>query len=219
MEPSEKESTIDERYKVAYKLLLEIRDQLEHLETGQDASVFMQGKISTNINHLSRQNEQLEALIPQQPPSKREIWRIRIKQLSDECKSLRISVGTYFEQKDKQSKQEEMRNQLFERKSKANLGPSSRAQDLVKEGDSIARSHVIVDDIEQMAYSVRDSIFSQNEQIRSIQAKVQDVFATLGLSNSLIKVIQRRQFGDKVIVYTGMVLVLLLIAFLYFYVR
>lgn len=70
------QETIDEKYKVAYKLLLEIRDQLEQLESGQDATVFTQGKISTNINNLSRMGDQLEIMASQQPASRREIWRM-----------------------------------------------------------------------------------------------------------------------------------------------
>jgi len=89
----------------------------------------------------------------------------------------------------------------------------------MQEGESLTRSNKMVDDIEQIGISVRDSIFSQNDQIQGMKNKLTDVFQTLGLSNSLVKVIQRRQFGDKVIVYSGMVLTLLLIVFLYFYIR
>jgi len=212
------EETIDEKYKITYKLSLEIRDQLEHLETGPDASVFLQGKISTNINNLSRQTEQLEAMVSQQSASRRELWRIRIKQLVDECKSLRLSVGTYFEQKNKQTKQEELRSQLFERKNKQ-VTTSTNAQSLIKEGDSIKSSISMIEDIEGVGSTVRDAIFNQNDQIRNMQSKVRDIVSSLGLSNSLMKVIQRRQLGDKIITYTGMVLTLVLIFFLYYYVR
>ena len=40
--------TIDDRYKSAYRLLLETRDQLEHLETGLESSDILQG-----IQHYS----------------------------------------------------------------------------------------------------------------------------------------------------------------------
>lgn len=68
--------TIDEKYKAATRLLLEIRDQMEKLETEQDASVIHQGQISGNINNLSRSISQLENMISQQPVTRREIWKM-----------------------------------------------------------------------------------------------------------------------------------------------
>ncbi len=68
--------TIDEKYKGAYKLLLETRDQLEQLETGQDISDIIQGRICGNVNSLARVTNQLETLVNQQSAAKRELWRM-----------------------------------------------------------------------------------------------------------------------------------------------
>jgi hypothetical protein len=73
--PRDAES-LDEKYKNAHKLLLQVKDQLELLETGQDTSVFLQGKISTNLHNLSLINEQLEKLIAEQTATRRELWRM-----------------------------------------------------------------------------------------------------------------------------------------------
>ena len=42
---------------------------------------------------------------------------------------------------------------------------------------------------------------------------------TLGMSKSLMKVIERRQYVDKIILFGGMFLTLLVLALLYYYVR
>jgi hypothetical protein len=52
-----------------------LQSQLTDLETGADTSVFLQGRIATNINALSRLANTLQNLQSQLPSSK-EIWRM-----------------------------------------------------------------------------------------------------------------------------------------------
>lgn len=68
--------TIDTKYKTANKLLLEIREQLEKLESEEDNSVIQQGRVSSNLNNLARTISQLENMVLQQPISKRELWKM-----------------------------------------------------------------------------------------------------------------------------------------------
>jgi len=118
------EPTIDEKYKSATKLLLETRDEVEQLETGQNTSVFIEGRISVNLNNLSRLIDQLQTIIVQQPINKRDLWKIRIKQLNNECKSLRESLEAFLNERYKRRKLEEEREKLLERR--AEFGWSRR---------------------------------------------------------------------------------------------
>jgi hypothetical protein len=70
------EADIDEKYKSARKLILTLQHQLEQLETGADTSVFMQGKIATNLNTLARINDTLQSMKKALPNTKREIWNM-----------------------------------------------------------------------------------------------------------------------------------------------
>ena len=69
---------IDSKYKAGYKLVLEIRDQLEQLEaqTNNQANPLLEGRISTSINELSRISQSLEKLVAQQNSAKKELWRM-----------------------------------------------------------------------------------------------------------------------------------------------
>jgi hypothetical protein len=44
--------------------------------------------------------------------------------------------------------------------------PSTRTESLVKEGESLLRSRNMLEDIEQIGATVRDTIFTQNDQIQ-----------------------------------------------------
>lgn len=67
---------IHTRYKSATRLLLEIRDQLEQLETGENTSDIFESRIAANINDLSRITAQLEGLVGQQTAAQRDIWKM-----------------------------------------------------------------------------------------------------------------------------------------------
>jgi hypothetical protein len=69
------EEEIEIKFKECKKLLLTLQSQLTDLETGADTSVFLQGRIATNINALSRLTNALQNLQSQLPSSK-EIWRM-----------------------------------------------------------------------------------------------------------------------------------------------
>lgn len=70
-------SPIDDRYKQANKVLLNLRAQFERLEAvGEDASMGLQDEISSNLNVLSGLSLELEEMVPHQNPARRELWRM-----------------------------------------------------------------------------------------------------------------------------------------------
>ena len=68
------EEDIEQKYKSATVILHALHHLLEQLESGQDTSVMMQGRIATNINSLSRLTRDMQTLKHQLPASKRELW-------------------------------------------------------------------------------------------------------------------------------------------------
>ncbi len=70
-------TSIDDKYKQATKILLDLRAQFEQLEAeGENSSMALQGQISVNVNTLSKLTLELEGLVPQQAQTRRELWRM-----------------------------------------------------------------------------------------------------------------------------------------------
>ena len=61
------------------------------------------------------------------------------------------------------------------------------------------------------------NLVSQKERLKGVQKTTLDMLNYLGVSNSLMRSVERRDFVDKWIVYVGMVLVLLLVIYLLFW--
>ncbi|KAM9991425.1 hypothetical protein ACTFIZ_004839 [Dictyostelium cf. discoideum] len=209
-------SGLDDLYKQANKLLFSIRNDLETLETGTDTSVIIQSKLSTNINQLSRLSDQIDGMVSNEPIAKREIWRIKVKQLVEESKSLRKSLDMFLQTKYKKQMEEEEKNKLMGRRK---AGESSAIGNLMKENKHLNDGNSTLDSLTEMGNSIIYNLVGQNSKLKGVNKKIYDIANTLGLSRSVIQKIKRRQHQDKVIVYSGMVIVLIIVFLLWYFFR
>ena len=69
----------------------------------------------------------------------------------------------------------------------------------------------MVDELAAFGEGVLASLREQRGMLKGAHRRVLDVGATLGLSSTLMRVIERRTAGDRIIVYGGMGVVLLLL--------
>jgi golgi SNAP receptor complex member 2 len=81
----------------------------------------------------------------------------------------------------------------------------------LQERGHLASSHTMLDEISSAAENVMGSLKTQRGVLKGVHRKVLDVGMRLGVSSSVMKLIERRTTGDKVIVYGGMTVLLLLL--------
>lgn len=65
--------------------------------------------------------------------------------------------------------------------------------------------------------NVLQGIRIQNDTIKAIKRKIFNVTNTLGLSNTLIRMIDRRQTSDKYILFGGMIITCLIMVLVIYY--
>eukprot|EP00466_Bigelowiella_natans_P019116 jgi/Bigna1/85643/estExt_fgenesh1_pg.C_50114 len=83
--------------------------------------------------------------------------------------------------------------------------------------ESLHRSNEEADRILETGRATLENLRNQGSILKSAHRKVLDVANTLGLSNSLIKMIERRENMDKILVFAGMSVSLLVLFILYYY--
>lgn len=79
---------------------------------------------------------------------------------------------------------------------------------MLSERTSLSHSTAMIDDFTSLATNVLSSLKSQRGTLKSAHRRALDMAASLGLSNSLMRVIERRTKADKILVYGGMAFVL-----------
>ena len=89
----------------------------------------------------------------------------------------------------------------------------------IAENSSLNNSSRMMNDYLAVGKETLGNLLSQRERIKSVQRKVLDILNYLGLSNTIIKVVERRDSVDKWIVYAGMILITALLFVVYFYFR
>jgi Golgi SNAP receptor complex protein 2 len=86
------------------------------------------------------------------------------------------------------------------------------ADSLLQERASLTRSSAMIDEFTSAAENVLTGLRSQRGVLKGAHRKALDVAANLGLSSTMMRVIERRTTADKILVYGGMAAVMLLLA-------
>jgi golgi SNAP receptor complex member 2 len=141
----------------------------------------------------------------------------RVAQLSGDCAHIRLAYEKHIRKANARIQEQEARAQLFA----GGVRPNARGIDqaLVRTNESLTHSSQEVDNMTMLANSVMSNLHQQREHLKNAHRKALDIFNTLGLSRSILQMIERRTSGDKILVYGGMFVVTLLIIVLYYYFR
>uniref|UniRef100_A0A183TSX9 GOSR2 n=1 Tax=Schistocephalus solidus TaxID=70667 RepID=A0A183TSX9_SCHSO len=147
----------------------------------------------------------LNVLSNNEAPRRRSQVQVAIDQIQSECKFLRSNLQNI--QRKRASKEQELlhRASLFAMPSTAANGMSGAAVvRLDTEVDEFSRLNTVGRRLDEMLISGSESLSALKEQrntLKGTQRRVLDLMNTLGLSNAVMRLIQRRSHQDKVLFY------------------
>ncbi|KAF3323044.1 membrin-11-like protein [Carex littledalei] len=220
--------TLSEIYQSARRLLLRARDGLAKLEymvssSSSSSSSFPSSSSSSSVNDLAvavkRDVTQIQSLcaemdrlwrsIPAKP--QRDLWKRKVEQLAEEVESLNESVSKHLVRQQKRMQEAKERTDLLE---SAN-GESSHIlrifDDEAQAMQSARNSSIMLEEAYATGVAVLSKYADQRDRLKRAQRKALDVLNTVGLSNSVLKLIERRHRVDKWIAYTGMVITVVVV--------
>ena len=90
---------------------------------------------------------------------------------------------------------------------------------LLEERRSLSNANYMVDEISAVAGSLIGNLQEQGSTMKAAHRKVLDLRSSLGLSNSLMRMIQRRTLGDTIIVYGGIAVILVLVGLIFWWLK
>lgn len=223
--------TLSEVYQNARRLLLRTRDGLEKLErlesssfsfssshssslptNSAPASVGIEsGELSISIN---RNITQIQSLCTEMDrlwrsignKGQRDLWKRKVEQVAEEADSLKGSLNKHAMRQQKKLQEVKERANLLER---AN-GDSQHILRIFDEEaqamQSARNSHMMIEEAYATGVAVLSKYAEQRDRLKRAQRKALDVLNTVGLSNSVLKLIERRHRVDKWIAYAGMMI-------------
>ncbi|OIW02834.1 hypothetical protein TanjilG_29610 [Lupinus angustifolius] len=202
-------ATLSEIYQRAKKLLMRTRDGLERVEHGElSFSDSVYNDIS-QIQSLYVQMDRLWRSIPTK--SQRDLWKRKVEQVAEEAESLKESLDKYNFRNQKRMTEAKERAELLRRVN----GDSSHVLRIFDEEaqamQSVRTSAHELENANAIGEAILSTIHGQRDRLKSAHRKALDVLNTVGISNSVLRLIERRNRVDQWIKYAGMLLTIIFV--------
>ena len=162
------------------------------------------------LRDLQKVTQQIESgwriLVVQENGAKMDIWKRKVEQVVEDCDQFRISLERFKSRESRRNAEEQQREELMQR-----VTSDDEFWLLVNQYDaeagarmSLQRSGGMIDELLAHGSSVLGAIGDQKERLKGAQHKMLDLLNTIGVSASLLRVADRRQRQDAMLVYGGM---------------
>ncbi|XP_050724001.1 Golgi SNAP receptor complex member 2-like [Eriocheir sinensis] len=153
----------------------------------------------------------LDILINKEPAARRATAKYRVDQLKYDLKHVQNSFGMLQHQKQMRVREVEEREALLSRKFTTNdqQETSIFLDHELQHHDKLGEANRNMDEMLGAGRSILEGIQDQGMTLKGARKKVLDLANTLGLSNTVMRMIERRSTQDKYILFAGMVIVLL----------
>nr|GMD43113.1 membrin-11-like [Ipomoea batatas] len=143
----------------------------------------------------------------------------KVEQVAEEADSLKDSLDKYYLRNQRRIQEARERAELLGR---AN-GNSSHVLKIFDEEaqamQSVRSSSKMMEETLATGAAILSKYSEQRDRLKRAQRKALDVLNTLGLSNSLLRLIERRNRTDKWIKYAGMVVTIIILVVIWRWTR
>lgn len=172
--------------------------------------------VALGLTEMSNRFDQLDRLVQAESKERREDCKRRISHLRNSHQHIKISVENFI----RRSRLYDFNTQKKDLFGNADLeGGGTMSDAEVAENTSLNNSSRIMNDYLATGKETLDSLLSQRERLKSVKRKLFDILNYLGLSNTIIRVVEKRDYVDKLIVYGGMIVIILILILVYCYLR
>jgi Golgi SNAP receptor complex protein 2 len=198
-------------------------DARQHLAQAQHGTVSVT-ELYMVLEELGRQLDCMEELVVRETPAQRDVWKRKITELRQECASLQKSGEATAAYSSRQQQQQQRngnaygneRDELMLRRRKRRGGDESDLGNLADESGSLQQSHNMVGDLLASGQASLTGLVDQRQRLRGVKRVLVDIGSRLGLSQSTMRIIERRDITDAYLVAAGMVVTCLVIYFVWF---
>jgi Golgi SNAP receptor complex protein 2 len=147
----------------------------------------------------------------QVPASQRDLWKRKLEQVAEEVDSLKLGLDKYLSRRQKRQIEAKERAELLERVNGDSAHVMQIFDDETQARQSARNSSYMLDEAYATGVAVLSKYAEQRDRLKQAQRKALDILNTVGLSNSVLKIIERRHRLDKWISYIGMFLTVVII--------
>jgi len=179
----------------------------------------VQKEISARLEQVSRNCDRLDVLVSKEPAAgdRRMKARAKVDQLKADVRHVQTSLGSVNARQWQREREVRDRDQLLAMKFTTNEaaaksgggdGAASTAvliHAALDHNERLGRSSRAVDDLLGQGSVMLESLRNQRDMIKGFRTKMMDIASVLGMSGTVMRLIERRQEGDKYVLFGGMI--------------
>ncbi|KAL7578065.1 hypothetical protein ACA910_015000 [Epithemia clementina (nom. ined.)] len=210
------------------------QQQQQHETVNRGSSNSTTADLFMVLEDLDRQlNIMEEELVLRESPGQREKWKRKIgdlKQVSAHLREQGQAAERHYQQQQQQQKSssssstyQSERQELLLRRRKGNTNDSSSTPStesdlhwLASEGESLESSHRLVNSLIDQGSANLSNLVRQRQQLRSVRGMLHNMGNRLGLTQSTMRIVERRDITDAYLVAACMAVTCLVFYLVWF---
>jgi len=175
-----------------------------------NAEAILNQKLEAIHGNLGR----LDILINKEPPARRSNAKYRVDQLKYDFQHVQNSFYLIQQRRMLRQREAAERETLLARKFTTNDETSIDVDYGLQHHGKLQDANRNVDEMLDHGYNVLSGLREQGSSLKGAHKRVLDLVNTLGLSNTVMRMIERRSAQDKYILFGGMIFILIILYFI-----
>lgn len=194
-------------YHQTSKVVLELQNHLQRLERASMVDENeIEAQIQTMLDEIANNCDRLDLMVNKEPPSRRTTAKIRVDQLKYDCQHLQAALRNVQHRRFQKEEEVRERDLLMSKNFTANEPDTSIMIDAaLQQNQRLNTAGRNIDDMINTGSNILSNLREQGGTLKGVQRKVLDMMNTLGLSNTVLRLIERRSSQDKIILFGGMI--------------
>jgi len=176
-------------------------------------------KVDEEIEQIFSSCERLDVLVHKEPPARRHVAKLKIDQLKYDVRHLRAAQESLRRKREERQMQEVNRNELLHRTFRANEDTTIDMDRMLNFHSSAQNANKGIDDLLAQGGSVLENLRQQKVTMKGARRRMLDLVNNLGMSNTLMRLIERRGTEDRYVLFGGMAItcicMVLIVVYLY----
>eukprot|EP00057_Strongylocentrotus_purpuratus_P034346 XP_794856.3 PREDICTED: Golgi SNAP receptor complex member 2-like [Strongylocentrotus purpuratus] len=201
------------------RIVLDVQNGLSRVEQARKEDAHLaENEIKARLDNLASNCDTLDILVNKEPVARRQNAKLKVDQLKYDCQHLNAALRQIQHRRYQREQEDKDREDLLTRRFTANDDNTSIMIDHeLQHNTSLHNSHREMDNLLASGSATITNLRDQRGMLKGAQRKMLDVSNMLGLSNTVMRLIEKRTFQDKIILFGGMILTLIVMYYIYKY--
>ncbi|CAK8673340.1 Golgi SNAP receptor complex member 2-like [Clavelina lepadiformis] len=207
-------------YHQTNRMISDVQRNLGRLETATGHEAFaIENAVHSQLEQINGNCDRLEVLVNKEPPSRRQNARMRVDQVRYDVQHIQSALRQFQHRQSVRDQQRKERDLLLRTSFKTNDEENTTIEinSDMNHHTGLSNAHKGLDDIISHGSSVLDNLRSQRGMLKGVKTRMLNIANTLGLSNTVMRLIEKRTTQDKLILFGGMFVTSLIMFLLWKY--